>query len=403
MWRFILPYSDEIPYVVADSALYGEENLMYIKTFRGQNIGEIQRELSTVLAEGDRPTLGIVFGSAVHDLAQLSTLFKQAGIDVFGASTAGEIIADGSAECVYNETIAGLLLTLKKEYYKISLIDSHNKSSYQMGCEAAEWALSMFSHPAVLLVSAGLNADGEQIVRGVVEVSHGQIRLYGGLAGDDLQHMKPVVFTHDALSAQGIVVLALDNDAIDVEGTSASGWQGVGAIKTITKAEGNVVYTIDDQPALDVYKRYLSSFGVNDVQVNAEYPLQVMRPEGYYVLRSVMRVDEASKSLIYAGTVPTGAKTKFSVFPGTEIINAAKEEMAALRQDTSQADFLLLFSCATRQLALGPMVEDEVKYMQQLWDVPLLGFFTYGEIGMNKSGNCDFYNSTCVLVTLKEK
>ena len=142
---------------------------------------------------------------------------------------------------------------------------------------------------------------------------------------------------------------------------------------------------------------------MNAVEVNAEYPLQVMRPEGHFVLRSVMRVDEISKSLTYAGTVPTGAKTKFSVFPGTEIIQAAKEEMANLRANTSQADCLLLFSCATRQLALGPMVADEIEYMQQLWGAPLVGFFTYGEIGMNQSGQCDFYNSTCVLVTLKDK
>lgn len=376
---------------------------MYIKAFRGQNIREIQKELSSALTERDGSTLAIVFASAVHDPAQLGALFEQAGIDVFGASTAGEIIADGSAGCVFSESIAGLLLKVKKESYKLALIESQDKSSYQVGCEAAEWALSMFSHPVLLLVSAGLTADGEQIVRGVVERSSGKIRLYGGLAGDDLQHMKPFVFTQAALSTQGIVVLALDNDMIEVEGTSASGWQGVGAIKTITKAAGNIVYTIDDKPALDVYKRYLSSFGANAIPVNAEYPLQIMRPEGYYVLRSVMYVDEASKSLVYAGTVPMGAKAKFSVYPGTEIINAAKEEMATLRKDINQADCLLLFSCATRQLALGPMVEDEIDYMQQLWGAPLVGFFTYGEIGMNKSGVCDFYNSTCVLVTLREK
>jgi hypothetical protein len=376
---------------------------MYTKAIRGQNIPEIQKELSATLMAGNRPTLAILFGSVVHDLEHLSADFKQAGIDVFGASTSGEILADGSAENVYTETIAGLLLEMNRESYQVTLIDANGKSSYMVGCEAAEWALSRFHQPVVLLISAGLTADGEQIVRGVIERSNGQIRLFGGLAGDDLKLQKPVVFTQDRLTDQGCVVLALDNDLIEVEGTSASGWQGVGTIKTITRSQGNIVYTIDDQPALDVYKRYLSSFGANDVQVNAEYPLQVIRPEGYSVLRSVMSVDESTKSLIYAGTVPMGAQTKFSVFPGTDIISAAKEEMTALRNEVSRADILLLFSCATRLLALGPMVEEEITYMQELWGVPLLGFFTYGEIGMNHTGKCDFYNSTCVLVTLKAK
>jgi len=34
--------------------------------------------------------------------------------------------------------------------------------------------------------------------------------------------------------------------------------------------------------------------------------------------------------------------------------------------------------------------------------VPMVGFYTYGEIGRNAEGATDFHNETCVLVTLRE-
>jgi hypothetical protein len=40
--------------------------------------------------------------------------------------------------------------------------------------------------------------------------------------------------------------------------------------------------------------------------------------------------------------------------------------------------------------------------MQRLWNVPMVGFFTYGEIGRNAGGATDFHNETCVLVALRE-
>jgi hypothetical protein len=53
--------------------------------------------------------------------------------------------------------------------------------------------------------------------------------------------------------------------------------------------------------------------------------------------------------------------------------------------------------------ALGPLAEDEVRPIQQLWNVPLAGYYTYGQIGKNDVGLCDYFNDTLVLVTLNER
>ena len=56
-----------------------------------------------------------------------------------------------------------------------------------------------------------------------------------------------------------------------------------------------------------------------------------------------------------------------------------------------------------RHMAVGPMVEEEIVEAARLWNLPVTGFFTYGEIGKNMVGNCDFFNETFTLVTLKEQ
>jgi hypothetical protein len=196
------------------------------------------------------------------------------------------------------------------------------------------------------------------------------------------------------------VALIFDRHAIEVNGIAASGWRGIGTPKTITKAEGNIVYSIDDEPALDVYNKYLN-IG-DDPTLAYEYPLSLMRDDGSAVMRGVMLVNE-DKSLTYGGTIPEGAQVRFSMPPGLEIIDHAIEKVSEFNRQTPGADAIVLFSCKGRHLALGPMVEDEISAIHKLWNVPLVGFFTYGEIGPLPQGRCDLHNHTLVPVIINEK
>ena len=249
-------------------------------------------------------------------------------------------------------------------------------------------------------MATGLTTDGEQIVRGLQSEVGAGTPIFGGLAGDDLRFTQTFVFTGRKITSQGGIVLAFDGDRVALDGIASSGWVAVGAEKTVTKAEGNVVHTIDGVPALDLYKDYLGLELDSDIRI-PEYPLQIQR-EGYSVLRAALTSVPDTRSLVYAGTVPEGAKVRFSCSPGSTITEQTLGEFRTLHGRVPDAEALILFSCKARHMALGPLAEDEVVPMQQLWNRPMIGFFTYGEIGRNAEGATDFHNETCVLVTLKE-
>jgi hypothetical protein len=109
------------------------------------------------------------------------------------------------------------------------------------------------------------------------------------------------------------------------------------------------------------------------------------------------------KSAVFAGSVPEGAKFRFGMAPGREVIDLAIEQISEFNRKAPESEAIVLFSCGGRHWAFGPMIEDEISAVRKLWDVPLVGFFTYGEIGPVLQGRCDFHNLTLVPVLIYKK
>ena len=372
---------------------------MKAQPLAADSIETLERQLATLRSGEFTPTLAIVFASVAHDLAEVARVFREAGVDVFGASSSGEIVVGGEGESIREQCIVALVLDLDRSAYGVRLFEAEGRGSHELGLAAGRWTRATFDRGPILIMATGLTSDGEQIVRGVQREAGAETPIFGGLAGDDFRLTRTYVFTGRKVSSEGVVALAFDGDRVALDGVASSGWVAVGAEKTVTSAEGNVVHTIDGVPALDVYKDYLGLSSDTDLII-AEYPLQLQR-DGYTVLRAALTSAPGSRSLVYGGTVPEGAKVRFSCSPGVAITEHVLSEVRALRQRAPAADALILFSCKARHMALGPLAEDEVEPIQRLWNAPMVGFFTYGEIGRSAQGGTDFHNETCVLVTLR--
>lgn len=78
-----------------------------------------------------------------------------------------------------------------------------------------------------------------------------------------------------------------------------------------------------------------------------------------------------------------------------------KAELKQFHERFGRADLLLLFSCMARHMAPGVTVYDEIDEVCRLRKLPLAGFFTYGEIGRNTRGKCDFHNKAFALMALR--
>ncbi|MEJ2098272.1 MAG: hypothetical protein P8Y38_14425, partial [Deltaproteobacteria bacterium] len=81
---------------------------MKSKVFSATSVEEIESNLQSVQAEGMVPTLAIVFSSVLHSLEDLKSAFAKYNIEVFGASSSGEII-NGA---VLEDAVAVMLLDI---------------------------------------------------------------------------------------------------------------------------------------------------------------------------------------------------------------------------------------------------------------------------------------------------
>jgi hypothetical protein len=208
-----------------------------------------------------------------------------------------------------------------------------------------------------------------------------------------------------------LIALIIDEDNIDVRGIATCGWEAIGTPKTVTKSDGNIVYTIDDKPALDMLMKYLGvevkkgdKPGITAFLNSWYYPLQIERDNGDSVIRATRFANSENRSLICTGSVPQGSKIKFSLPPDFDAIETVVSECSSIKDSAQQrADALIMFSCVSRHLSFGALMKEEIDQVKNVWDAPMAGFFTYGEYGKSKIGNNEFHNNACCVVALKEK
>lgn len=387
---------------------------MLAKSIKGKSTEEIKAALEESLDGIFKPTLAIVFISIKQDRESVCSLLDEKGIQIFGATTAGEFI-DGEIEA---GSIVILLLDINPAYFKIEFLETSIVSTLDTAIKLGIAGKESFTNPSLIIATGGIYIDGEKIIEGIMQgfgepasSYQREVSVFGGMAGDDLIAEKPLVFTNGKSKDNAIIALIIDEDKIDVSGIATCGWKAIGTTKTVTKSEGNIVYTIDDKPALDMLMKYL---GVDvKLEENKEivtfqsswyYPLQLERENLDPVIRTARFANTKDRSLICTGNVPQGSKIKFSLPPDFDAIEKVVEDCREFNIETiPKADALIMFSCVSRHLSFGSLIKEEIGQVQQVWNAPMAGFFTYGEYGKSKTGKHEFHNNTCCIVALKEK
>ncbi len=384
---------------------------MKAKSIKGNSTAEIQSALAQSMADGFMPTLAFVFMSIKQGIDAVRHLLDQHGITIFGATSSGEF-TDGD---ITNGGIAVLLMDINPAHFKLLLLDYRDKEPEAVAREMASKAIEKFKNPSIIL-SASFYARGEtesllgdQLIRTIESVVGKETIVWGGRAGDDFIFDESVVFTNHLSTKRGIIMLVFDGDKIVATGEAASGQKPVGTEKVITKAVGNWIYEIDNKPAAEMVLKYL---GLNLSQEEAEtfnpsgmgIAFSVSRDKGEAIIRGVGMFNWKDKSVSVLGSIHEGDKVRFTLPPDFEVVEEVRINAEKIQHDEMpESDALLMFSCIGRLTQFGPLAGDEIEGVRKAFNVPMAGFFTYGEYGRARNGNNEFHNNTCCWVALKEK
>ncbi|MGB3150880.1 MAG: FIST N-terminal domain-containing protein [Maribacter sp.] len=321
-----------------------------------------------------------------------------------GCSTAGEILGNE----VLDNTI--VLTAVKFEKTKLKLVqmdlESYEMDSYATGKEISD-ALKGDDLRHIFVLSDGLEVNGAELVSGLHDDLNKSVSITGGLAGDGADFGNTFVIYNNQMASKKVVALGLYGKDLKVGFASKGGWDSFGIERLVTKSKKNILYELDGEPALDLYKSYLGDKAKDLPGSGLLFPLSMRdKNEGIPVVRTILGINEKNNSLTFAGNIPEGAYVRLMKANVDRIINGAEESAITCRksmEDEQQLAFLI--SCVGRRLVLKQLVEEEVEAVNdQLGDdIFSTGFYSYGEIApFDKFSPCELHNQTMTITTLAE-
>lgn len=360
--------------------------------------GELQSSAELVFVFGGREAL-----SEPSHIAELRERYPRA--HMMGCSTAGEIkgtrVSDG-----------GIVATAVR--FERTRVQGHSVrieeagDSFETGRRLAA-ALEPRGLVHAFVLSDGMKTNGTHLVRGLAAALPPGVTVTGGLSGDGARFLETRTFWNGGMPESGAVaILGFYGERLRVGYGSVGGWDPFGPERLVTSSKGNVLYGLNGESALDLYKKYLGKHADELPSSALLFPLALRAGEGDAgVVRTVLSVDEGAKSMMFAGDIPEGSRVRFMKANFDRLIDgamgAAKTSLKS--PESGGPELAILISCVGRKLILGQRVEEEVEGVRDVLGprATLAGFYSYGEISpFTPEARCELHNQTMTVTTFRE-
>ncbi len=278
--------------------------------------------------------------------------------------------------------------------------DDIQKSSQELAGKFDETGLKH-----LFILSDGLNLNGSEMVKGFNKAT--QITKTGGLAGDGANFEETYVIANDIPKERVIVALGFYGDNLHVGSGCYGGWSEFGTLRSITKSKANVLYELDGEPALDLYKRYLGEYAADLPNSGLRFPLSIKEKEDDpEVIRTLLGIDEETKSITFAGDVPEGFSARLMKPNIDLLIEGAGQAAHIANMKNAKPALGLVVSCVGRKIVMSELVDEEIEAVgEELGsDVQLTGFYSYGEIAPFEDDiqSCQLHNQTMTITVIYE-
>lgn len=378
---------------------------MQVAQIKVSQLSELDAELPVLAAI--QPHWVLVFASREllsepSCFAALKNHFPNAAL--LGCSTAGEISAAGVDDetCVVTAVNWSFGVPATAVTQLASMDDS----------EAAGQRLAaiLAQHPlaGVLVLGQGVHINGSALVQGLASGLAEGVPIMGGLAGDGTAFGQTAVLSNDGVASDTVAALAIPA-GVQIGHGSFGGWRPFGPARKVTRCAGNVLFELDGEPALAVYKRYLGEYAAQLPSSGLLFPFEMLGQDHSAIglVRTILGVDEQNGSLILAGDIQTDGYLRLMHASNDALVEGAEAAANAAHAMLGQIGqgLGLLVSCVGRKLVMGGRIDEEIEAVGDVFGqhIALTGFYSYGEISpFVHSTECKLHNQTMTITVLSE-
>ena len=233
--------------------------------------------------------------------------------------------------------------------------------------------------------------------------------LVGGLAGEDGTQRMTYQFLNDRVMSDAVSGFLMSGNFRASSFVTQCCLPASNPIK-ITKSEENLILELNDTPAYDVLLAVLEQFEIKDFSTLLNFlfvglpifPDQSEFTRANYSVRNVIGVDPQKKIIALGGPVPQGENMVFLIRDP----NLAKRDMKEILEEATNSltryHFGFYFNCYGRGQSLYNRPNTDTRMIHEAFpQIPIIGFFSYGEIGPVQGMNM-LHNFSGVLTLVGE-
>ncbi len=353
-----------------------------------------------------KPNLVLAFGG-VEPLRAAALGLSEAFPDAHrvGCSTAGEISQQGVQDGSVVVTALHFDATRVEQF---STVLGSMEDSFDAGRRLAQ-GLPSIDLRAVLIFGQGVKINGSAVLAGMTEVLGAAIPITGGLAGDAGAFVQTWVLDNQGVSDDRLCCIGLYGSRLQFAHGSFGGWSPFGPARKVTRSDNNVLYELDGESALAVYKRYLGEHAKGLPASGLLFPFAMLGEDHTEVglIRTILGVDEEAGSLTLAGNIDPDGYLKLMHASTDALVDGAEAAAEAAKTMLAQdgEGLALLVSCVGRKLVMGGRVDEEVEAVGDVFGqkATLAGFYSYGEISpFAPAVECKLHNQTMTITYINE-
>lgn len=322
-----------------------------------------------------------------------------------GCSTAGEIFGAQ----LDDDSLAVAVVRFDKARVR----SLHEKVGPAQGAlEAGRSIARALAEPdlkGVFVLADGLAVNGSELAKGLAGELPAGLPISGGLAADGDRFGQTWVIADKVPQAAHVVAVGFYGESVDMACNHRGGWDVFGPEREVTRATGNVLYALDDQPALALYRKYLGERAGELPAAGLLFPLAIRNEQEAdgMTVRTILGIDEAEQSITFAGDIPQGSFVRMMRANRDRLIDGAIGAADGVRPVAGAVGetLCLAISCIGRRLVLGQRCEEELEAVLDTLPKPcrMIGYYSYGELSPLSSGRCDLHNQTMTLTLLGER
>lgn len=335
-------------------------------------------------------------------------------IPVYGSSTAGEFVTEGPVK----ESVVILASACPISYLSVGIGRDIDKDPRRAAKEALSEALyglplqyrnlarpvsDFLYNPYTILMTSAIGA--EESIIGALKEEVGPTPIVGGTSADDFKLSPPFgyqIANYEVHTRSVVVGMLASKHKIGLGFSHA--YKPTNNRGIITKSEGRTLLTIDGRKAAEVYSDWVKVplKKLNVLAQGLSNPLGVLDASGqfYWIKHPIATTAEGGLSA--AATFSEGTSVTLMEATVNDQIESARR---AVKQAKEACDgepvAAIIFHCAGRAAHLGERIEDMFKAIKdELGEIPIIGFNTYGEQAPPLHGSSGHHNLTVPILAI---